>query len=69
MRFIENTYYYETTGLENNPSRSLHCAEAVNTMMGMAVSYVLVDMKSVDRNTHMVLDRTIRKLNDKYYLL
>lgn len=65
MRFIQDRYYYETTGLENNPSRSLHCAEVVNSMMGMAVSYVLVDMESVDHNKQMVLNYTSRKLKNK----
>lgn len=65
MRFIQDRYYYETTGLENNPSRSLQCAEVVNSMMGMAVSYVLVDMESIDRNRQMVLNYTNKKLNNK----
>lgn len=67
MRFIQDRYYYETTGLENNPSRSLHCAEVVNSMMGMAVSYVLVDMESVDHNKQMVLNYANRKRNNKLY--
>lgn len=54
MRFIQDTFYYETTGLENNPSRSLYCANAVNTMMGMAVSNLLIDLESIEHNKKMV---------------
>lgn len=57
MRFVQDRFYYETTGLENNPSRSIYCANAVNAMMGMAVSYLLVDLKSIDRNKIMVFKR------------
>lgn len=53
MRFIQDRYYYETTGLENNPSRSIYCANAVNSMMGMAVSHLLVN-EPIDRNKKMV---------------
>lgn len=56
MRFIQDRYYYETTGLENNPSRSIYCANAVNSMMGMAVSRLLVDMESIYNNTKMAAE-------------
>lgn len=61
MRFIQDRYYYETTGLENNPSRSIYCANAVNSMMGMAVSRLLVDIESIYNNTKMVLNLKILK--------
>jgi len=54
MRFIQDRFFYETNGIENNPSRSLYCANSVNTMMGMAVSYLLVDIKPLDRDKNMV---------------
>ncbi|XP_060854532.1 endothelin-converting enzyme homolog isoform X5 [Rhopalosiphum padi] len=56
MRFIQDRYYYETTGLENNPSRSIYCANAVNSMMGLAVSRLLVDMESIYNNTRMAAE-------------
>lgn len=56
MRFIQDRFYYETTGIENNPSRSIYCASAVNKMMGMAVAYLLVDLKSINRNKNMVVE-------------
>jgi len=57
MRFIQERFYFETTGLETNPSRSIYCANSVNTMMGMAVSYLLVDMEPIERNKKMVFER------------
>lgn len=54
MRFIQDRFFYETNGIENNPSRSLYCANSVNSMMGMAVSYLLVDIKPLDRYIKMV---------------
>ncbi|XP_025418825.1 endothelin-converting enzyme homolog isoform X2 [Sipha flava] len=56
MRFIQDTFYYETTGLENNPSRSLYCANAVNTMMGMAVSNLLIDLEYLEHNKQMMVE-------------
>ncbi|XP_022173800.1 endothelin-converting enzyme homolog isoform X2 [Myzus persicae] len=56
MRFIQDRFYYETTGLENNPSRSLYCANAVNSMMGMAVSRLLLDIESIYNNTKMAAE-------------
>jgi len=61
MRFIQDRFYYETTGLENNPSRSLYCANAVNSMMGMAVSRLLLDVETINNNTKMVLNLEILK--------
>lgn len=54
MRFIQDRFYYETTGLENNPSRSLFCAKSVNLMMGMAVANVFQYHKPLDRGKQMV---------------
>jgi len=55
MRLIQDRFYYETTGLENDLSRSIYCASSVNSMMGMAVSHVLVDMDPIDQKKKMVL--------------
>jgi len=59
MRYIQDRFYYETTGLENNPSRSLYCANAVNSMMGMAVSRLLLEIEPLNKNMMMVLDLKI----------
>jgi predicted metalloendopeptidase len=56
LRFIQDRFYYETTGLENNPSRSLYCANAVNSMMGMAVSRLLLDVEPIYNNTKMAAE-------------
>jgi len=59
MRFIQDRFYFETTGLENNPSRSLYCANAVNSMMGMAVSRLLLEIEPLNNNMKMVLNLKI----------
>ncbi|XP_025196930.1 membrane metallo-endopeptidase-like 1 isoform X2 [Melanaphis sacchari] len=56
MRFIQDRYYYETTGLENNPSRSIYCANAVNSMMGMAVARLLLDTETIYNNSKMAVE-------------
>ncbi|XP_050432624.1 neprilysin-11 isoform X2 [Adelges cooleyi] len=56
MVFIQNRYVYETTGLENNPSRSIYCSSAVNNLMGMAVSHFLVDLESLNDTKKMMLE-------------
>jgi len=61
LRFIQDRFYYETTGLENNPSRSLYCANAVNSMMGMAVSRLFLDIETIYNNMNMVLNLKIVK--------
>ncbi|KAL5244166.1 hypothetical protein ACI65C_011576 [Semiaphis heraclei] len=73
MRFIQDRFYYETTGLENNPSRSLYCANAVNSMMGMAVSRLLLDIETIYNNTimasemieniHWAFEKIVKELN------
>ncbi|XP_050537862.1 neprilysin-11-like isoform X2 [Daktulosphaira vitifoliae] len=54
MIFIQNRYIYETTQLENNPSRSLYCSSAVNQMMGMAVSHLLVEWETTNDSIQMM---------------
>lgn len=55
MRSIQDIYNYETSGFEYEPSRSIYCANAVNKMMGKAVSYLLVDMEhTINYNAKMV---------------
>ncbi|XP_022176698.1 membrane metallo-endopeptidase-like 1 isoform X3 [Myzus persicae] len=56
MRFLKDRFLYETSGFENNPSRSLYCANAVNTMMGMAVSRLLLDIEQIYRNMKMAAE-------------
>ncbi|XP_060862387.1 neprilysin-1-like isoform X2 [Metopolophium dirhodum] len=56
MRYIQDRFYFETTGLENNPSRSLYCASAVNSMMGMAVSRLLLEIEPLHNNMKMVAE-------------
>ncbi|KAL4122253.1 hypothetical protein QTP88_014620 [Uroleucon formosanum] len=62
MRYIQDRFYYETTGLENNPSRSLYCANAVNSMMGMAVSRLLLEIEPLSNNMKMV-DEMIKNIH------
>ncbi|VVC39609.1 Hypothetical protein CINCED_3A013094 [Cinara cedri] len=52
LRFVQDRFYFDTTGLESSP-RSVYCANAVNSMMGMAVARALVDIESVKTNTNM----------------
>jgi len=53
---MRDRFNYETTGLEQNPSRSLYCANAVHSMMGMAVSRLLLDIEPIFNNTKMVFN-------------
>lgn len=57
MRFFQNRLLFETSKVEVHASRSSDCATAVNKMMGMAVSNLLLEnMDPIDRNNRMVTD-------------
>ncbi|VVC39613.1 Hypothetical protein CINCED_3A004548 [Cinara cedri] len=73
MRFLQDRYLYDIQGLENNPSRSIYCAEAVNKMMGMAVSRLLMDVELINsyqnmviemmKNIHFAFEKIVEELN------
>lgn len=60
MRLLHQEYMRLIVGTEGSSSRSLYCVHAVNSLMGMAVSYAL----SNDEFTNNILPRVHRMLND-----
>lgn len=60
MRLLHSEYMRLVIGTEGSTPRSLYCAHGVNSLFGMAVSYVLAD----ERFTRDTLPRVERMLND-----
>ncbi|TDG43624.1 hypothetical protein AWZ03_009975 [Drosophila navojoa] len=60
MRLLHAEYMRFVIGTEGSTPRSLYCAHGVNTLFGMAVSYVLAD----ERFTVHTLPRVERMLSD-----
>ncbi|EDW67430.1 neprilysin-1 [Drosophila virilis] len=60
MRLLHAEYMRLIIGTEGSTPRSLYCAHGVNTLFGMAVSYVLAD----ERFTRETLPRVERMLSD-----
>lgn len=60
MRLLHAEYMRLVIGTEGNSPRSIYCAHAVNSLMGMAVSYALAD----DDFTRHKLPNVRRMLND-----
>ncbi|KAH8417812.1 hypothetical protein KR222_006234 [Zaprionus bogoriensis] len=60
MRLLHAEYMRLVIGTEGSTPRSLYCAHGVNTLLGMAVSYVLAD----ERFTRETLPRVERMLSD-----
>ncbi|CAD6994688.1 unnamed protein product, partial [Ceratitis capitata] len=60
MRLLHSEYMRLIVGTEGSSPRSLYCAHGVNSLMGMAVSYVLAD----DDFTRHKLPRVERMLSD-----
>ncbi|XP_032593504.1 endothelin-converting enzyme 2 [Drosophila grimshawi] len=60
MRLLHAEYMRLVIGTEGSTPRSLYCANGVNTLFGMAVSYVLAD----ERFTRETLPRVERMLSD-----
>lgn len=68
MRFIHDKYGFETTKLIYS-SRSLYCTDIVNTMMGMAVSHVLMNNGTIDGKQNMVLNKNIKNIIRKNVII
>ncbi|XP_034488295.1 endothelin-converting enzyme 2 [Drosophila innubila] len=60
MRLLHSEYMRLAIGTEGSTPRSLYCAHGVNTLFGMAVSYVLAD----ERFYRETLPRVERMLSD-----
>ncbi|KAH8312592.1 hypothetical protein KR044_011581 [Drosophila immigrans] len=60
MRLLHSEYMRLVIGTEGSTPRSLYCAHGVNTLFGMAVSYVLAD----EQFTRVTLPRVERMLSD-----
>ncbi|XP_067624877.1 endothelin-converting enzyme homolog [Eurosta solidaginis] len=60
MRLLHTEYLRQIVGTEGSSPRSLYCAHGINTLMGMAVSYVLAD----DDFTLKKLPKVERMLSD-----
>lgn len=60
MRLLHSEYMKLAIGTEGSTPRSLYCANGVNSLFGMAVSYVLAD----DRFVEEKLPRVQRMLSD-----
>ncbi|XP_030370415.1 neprilysin [Scaptodrosophila lebanonensis] len=60
MRLLHSEYMRHVIGTEGSSPRSLYCAHGVNSLFGMAVSYVLAD----EEFTQHTLPRVERMLSD-----
>ncbi|XP_062122590.1 endothelin-converting enzyme 2 isoform X2 [Drosophila sulfurigaster albostrigata] len=60
MRLLHSEYMRLVIGTEGSTPRSLYCAHGVNSLFGMAVSYVLAD----EQFTRQTLPRVERMLSD-----
>lgn len=68
MRSLHAEYMHSVIGTEGELPRSLYCTQGVNALMGMAVSYALIDPKDqqqkLSRTRHMLnnIRRSFNKL-------
>lgn len=65
LRLLHDEYMQTVTGIEGTSPRSLHCSHIVNTLMGIAVSYTLVDDRSA-QDKLLKADRMLKDIQNAF---